>query len=389
MQSMKKTMIERAIATFVKEMADYYPIVTIMGPRQSGKTTLAKALFPNHSYFNLESSHIRDAALADPLSFFASVPNGIILDEIQNAPQLLEFVQAAVDEDGAYGRFILTGSHQPELAQTISESLAGRTGIADLLPLSATELLSAGVDVTQRDNMIFAGTMPRIYSSRIPPARYYADYFRTYVERDVRKILNVADLDRFELFVKLLAGRVGQLVNRQSLASDVGVSDRTIANWMSVLRASYIIFPLKPYYRNLGKRQTKSPKIYFTETGLVSYLLGIRSAAEVATHPLMGNLFENLVVSEAMKWRCNRGTSEDMYFYRNSSGTLEVDLIIESGGKIHPVEIKAASTYSASMSKNLTAFAGICPEIAHGRVVYSGETLSAAVNYADVGKWCP
>ena len=370
------------------EMAGYYPVVTVMGPRQSGKTTLAKALFPDYAYFNLESSHVRDAALADPRMFLASAPNGMILDEIQKAPQLLESVQAAVDEEKRNGRFVITGSHQPELAQAISESLAGRTGIAELLPLSSKELRSAGIDATQRDRMLFAGTMPRIYDSRIPPTRFYADYFRTYIERDVRKILNVADLDRFELFVKLLAGRVGQLVNRQALASDVGVSDKTIANWMSVLRASYIIFPLRPYYRNFGKRQTKSPKIYFFETGLVSYLLGIRTAESVATHPLMGNLFENFVVAEELKRRFNRGEEADAYFYRNASGTIEVDLIVERDGKVHPLEIKASSTFSDSMTKGLKSFAEICPEAERGHVVYSGETTSAAVNFADTDTWC-
>ena len=381
-------MIQREMSKIILEMAGYYPVVTIMGPRQSGKTTLAKALFPNLAYFNLESSHIRDAALADPRAFLNGSPSGMILDEIQKAPQLLESVQVAVDENRANGRFVITGSHQPELAQAISESLAGRTGIAELLPLSAKELKSAGIDAGKRDKMLFSGTMPRIYDSRIPATRFYADYFRTYIERDVRKILNVSDLDRFELFVKLLAGRVGQLVNRQALASDVGVSDKTIANWLSVLRASYIVFPLKPYYRNFGKRQTKSPKIYFFETGLVSYLLGIRSPESVSTHPLMGNLFENYVVAEEMKRRFNRGEEADVFFYRNASGTMEVDLIVEHDGKLHPLEIKASSTFSSSMIKNLKAFEELCPEAEPGRVVYSGETMPVAANFSDTDAWC-
>ena len=381
-------MIQREMSKVILEMAGYYPVVTIMGPRQSGKTTLAKALFPNFAYFNLESPHIREAALSDPRAFLNSSPSGMILDEIQKAPQLLESVQVAVDEKKDNGRFIITGSHQPELAQAISESLAGRTGIAELLPLSAGELKSAGIDAAKRDKMLFSGTMPRIYDSHIPATRFYADYFRTYLERDVRKILNVVDLDRFELFVKLLAGRVGQLVNRQALASDVGVSDKTIANWLSVLRASYIIFPLRPYYRNFGRRQTKSPKIYFFETGLVSYLLGIRSAESVSTHPLMGNLFENHVVAEEMKRRFNMGEEADVFFYRNASGTIEVDLLVELDGKLHPLEIKASSTFSSSMTKNLKAFGELCPEAETGRVVYSGETMPVAVNFADTDKWC-
>ena len=380
-------MIQREMSKVILEMAGYYPVVTVMGPRQSGKTTLAKALFPHLAYFNLESPHVRDAALSDPRAFLGGSPAGMILDEIQKAPQLLESVQAAVDEKGGSGRFVITGSHQPELAQAISESLAGRTGIAELLPLSAKELKSAGVDAAKRDRMLFSGTMPRIYDSHIPPTRFYADYFRTYIERDVRRILNIADLDRFELFVKLLAGRVGQLVNRQALASDVGVSDRTIANWLSVLRASYIVFPLKPYYRNFGRRQTKSPKIYFFETGLVSYLLGIRSPESVATHPLMGNLFENYVVAEEMKRRFNRGEEADVYFYRNASGTTEVDLIVERDGRLHPIEIKASSTFASSMAKNLRAFGELCPEAEPGRVVYSGETTPAAANFSDTDAW--
>jgi len=383
-----KKMIKREISKIVLEMAGYYPVVTIMGPRQSGKTTLAKALFPQHAYFNLESSHVRDAALSDPRTFLASSPSGMILDEIQKAPSLLESVQSLVDEEKGFGRFVITGSHQPELAQAISESLAGRTGIAELLPLSTAELMSADVDASRRDKMLFTGSMPRIYDSRIPPTRFYADYFRTYIERDVRKLLNVVDLDRFELFVKLLAGRVGQLVNRQSLASDVGVSDKTVANWLSVLRASYIIFPLKPYYRNFGKRQTKSPKIYFFETGLVSYLLGIRSPEMVSTHPLMGNLFENFVVSEEVKYRFNKGEEADVYFYRNASGTLEIDLIVESEGKMHPLEVKSSSTFLESMTKNLKAFAALSPEATPGKVVYSGETMPSAANFSDTSAWC-
>ena len=382
-------MIERTISPTIREMAGYYPVVTITGPRQSGKTTLAKALFPGHSYFNLETGHVRDAALSDPRAFLAQGRHGIVLDEIQKAPSLLEYIQASVDEDGTCGRFILTGSHQPELAQAIGESLAGRTGLAELLPLSTTELATAGHDTANRDRMLFQGSMPRLYASRIPATRFYADYFRTYVERDVRRILNVSDLDRFERFVKLLAGRVGQLVNRQSLAADVGVSDKTVDSWIGVLRASYIVFPLRPYHRNFGKRQVKTPKIYFTETGLVSYLLGIRSAGEVATHPLVGGLFENFVIAEALKARLNRGLEPDLHFYRNSSGSLEVDLLMEDHGRLYPVEIKSSSTYDASMSRHLTAFSKLCPEAGKGRVVYSGETIpNIAVHFADVPAWC-
>ncbi|MBR1609323.1 MAG: ATP-binding protein [Kiritimatiellae bacterium] len=382
-------MIKRDIENTILEMAGYYPVVTITGPRQSGKTTLAKALFPEHSYFSLETGHVRDAALADPMAFLAQGSRGMILDEIQKAPALLEYVQSAVDENPACGRFVLTGSHQPELARAISESLAGRTGVAELLPLSVAEISSSGIDAGKRDGLLFRGGMPRIHSSRIPPVRFYADYFRTYVERDVRKLVNVSDLDRFERFVKLLAGRIGGIVNKQSLASDVGVSDKTVGNWIGVLRASYLVFELQPYGRDFGKRQVKSPKMYFTETGLAAYLLGIRSERDIASHPLVGNLFENFVVSEAVKSRLNRGLEPDISFYRNSSGTVEIDLIFEDRGRVFPVEIKSSSTFDTSMTRRFRPFSDLCPEAEKGLVVYSGETIPGiAANFADVAEWC-
>ncbi len=382
-------MIEREMAAMVREMAGYYPVVTITGPRQSGKTTLAKALFPEKRYVNLETPHVRAAAETDPRAFLASVREGAVFDEIQRAPFLLEYLQAEVDGDNRCGRFVLTGSHQPELAEAIGESLAGRTGIAELLPLSVGEMASAGIGVADRDVLLANGCMPRLWASRIPAPRFYADYFRTYVDRDVRRIVNVADLDRFERFVKLLAGRTGQLLNRQSLASDAGISDKTVSSWISVLRASYIVFELQPWHRNLGRRQTKSPKIFFTETGLAAYLVGIRSARDVATHPLVGSLFENFVVAEAAKHRLNRGAEPGLHFYRDSAGTAEVDLVIEDGSRIRPLEIKASSTYDGSMARHLKTFAKLCPEAEPGLVVYAGETFpSTAVHYADTAAWC-
>ncbi len=382
-------MIDRTLSSAISEMAGYYPVVTLTGPRQSGKTTLAKKLFPGHVYVNLEAPDVRDAVLSDPRRFIASSRTGFVFDEVQKATSILEYVQASVDEDPAPGRFILTGSHQPALARAVSESLAGRTGIAELLPLSTQELAAAGEDVSDRNRMLFRGTMPRLFSSGIPPTRLYSDYFRTYLERDVRSLLAVSDLDRFERFVKLLAGRVGQLVNYQSLASDAGISDRTAANWLSVLRASYVVFPLHPYHRNFGKRQTKAPKIYFTETGLVSYLLGIRSPEDVASHPLLGNLFENFVVSEALKWRLHRGLEPDLSFYRNAAGTLEVDLLMESGSRLRPVEIKASSTFDRSMTRHLAAFSALCPEADPGLVVYSGPTMpGVTASFSEPEHWC-
>lgn len=381
--------ITREIEHRVAKLAECYPVVTLTGPRQSGKTTMIRHLFPSYAYFNMETRDLRDAAMADPKDFVALKKGPMIIDEIQKVPELLEYIQVEVDEHPENGRFILTGSHQPELATAISESLSGRTGIIELLPFSLSEMKSAGADVLSRDEMLVRGFMPRRVLNAIDPFQYYADYFRTYIERDARRILNIADLDRFELFVKLLAGHVAQQLNKQSLANDVGVSDKTIANWLSVLRASYIIFPVKPYYNNFGKRQTKTPKICFTETGLAAYLLGIRSSDQVFTHPLMGHLFENMVLAEAMKYRLNHGGSSDLYFYRHSSGSVEIDLLLENEGKLYPREIKSSSTYSQSMSVNLKSFCKFAPMAQDPLVVYSGQTFpSVAHHYADVDAWC-
>ena len=380
--------ITRDIEAQVLKLAGFYPIVTVTGPRQAGKTTLIRHLFPNHAYFNLETHDMRDLAMADPKAFLATERGPMILDEIQKLPQLLEYVQVEVDRNPEKGRFILTGSHQPELAQAVSETLAGRTGMVELLPLSFAELKEAGVDVTRRDLMMVDGFMPRRLVDAIESFQFYADYFRTYVERDARRLLNIVDLDRFELFVRLLAGHVGRQWNKQTLANDVGVSDKTIANWLSVLRASYIIFPVKPYYNNFGKRQTKSPKICFTETGLAAYLLGIRTAEQLSTHPLQGNLFENMVMVEALKYRLNRGLGSDLYFYRNQSGSIEVDLVYEDGTRLLPREIKSSSTYSSSMSVHLKSFRALAPHTENPLVIYSGETMpNVAAHYSDTHVW--
>ena len=380
--------IEREIEKHIQKLAGFYPIVTVTGPRQSGKTTLIRHLFPQYAYYNLETSDVRDLAMADPKAFVSAGRGPMILDEVQKLPQLLEYVQLAADQNPDKGRFILTGSHQPELAQAVSETLAGRTGIVELLPLSFAELRRAGVDVMRRDQMLLDGFMPRRLVDSIDAPQFYADYFRTYVERDARRLLNVSDLDRFELFVKLLAGHVGRQLNKQSLANDVGVSDKTIANWLSVLRASYIVFPVKPYHNNFGKRQTKAPKICFTETGLATYLLGIRTVDQLATHPLMGHLFENMVMVEALKHRLNRGLDSDLYFYRNASGSIEVDLLLEDGLRLLPREVKSSSTYVTSMSASLKAFCALAPQATNPLVVYSGASSPNVVaHYADTEIW--
>ena len=386
-------MIPRAIPPFVRKLAGFYPVVTILGPRQSGKTTLAKALFPAHEYRSLEAEDIRLAARDDPRGFLANGTKPMVIDEVQRFPSLLTYIQEMADARGEKGQYILTGSQQPDLAAAIGESLAGRTGICELLPLSLGELDAAGLAAdTARDALLWRGFMPRLWADDAPidPATYYRDYFQTYVQRDVRRLVNIQDLDTFSVFVRLLAGRAGQLLNRDSLARDAGISVPTAVKWLNALEASFLVFRLRPWHGNLGTRQIKSPKIYFSEPGLAAWLVGIRDASQIAAHPLVGSLFENLIVAEARKSRLNRGLDPDMWFYRNAKGTVEVDLLLEADGKLHPREIKASSTYSGHFRKSLTGFAKAVPAAAPPKIVYSGCTLgNLAIDFHDTASWCP
>lgn len=376
-------MIARDIAPFVMKAAGAYPAVTIMGPRQSGKTTLAKGLFPKHRYLNLEAADVLEAAQGDPRAFLRHGEEPLIIDEVQRFPAILTYVQEFADARKQKGQFVLTGSHQPELGAAVCESLAGRTGVCELMPLSLHELAGAGLAPAGRDEAIWRGFMPRLFDDAIEPTMLYRDYFQTYIQRDVRRLLNVQDLGTFTTFVRLLAGRVGQLLNKESLARDAGVSVPTVTKWLNLLEASYVIYRLRPYYENLGKRQTKACKVYFTETGLAAHLIGIREAPQVAVHPLVGGLFENMVVMEALKSRLNRGMDADMWFYRNSSGSVEVDLIVEGGGKLHLREIKSAATFSGKMGKGMRAFADAAANVADAIVVYSGQSIDGiAANFA-------
>jgi predicted AAA+ superfamily ATPase len=271
----------------------------------------------------------------------------------------------------------LTGSHQPALQAAITQSLAGRTALLELLPLSIEEIAST-TSLLERDNLLYTGFMPRAYNSQIQPQRLYADYFKTYVERDIRQLANLKNLNLFETFVRLLAGRIGQVLNLNSLATDVGVSSTTIKEWLSLLETSYIITILHPYYRNFGKRFIKAPKVYFVETGLVAYLLGIRSEKQIATHPLVGNLFENMVVMDLLKQRLNQGLAPDMYYMRTSNG-VEIDVVQENEGKLDLYEIKSGATFNKEMGKNLLALqATIGSEVGCQTVIYAGHVASLA-----------
>ncbi len=383
-------MIRRDINEHVLTLSQGYPVVTVTGPRQSGKTTLVRTLFPKYGYANLEIPDIRAEALRDPRGFLLQYPAPVILDEIQNAPLLLSYIQAEVDESQGKGMYVLTGSHQPELQAAITQSLAGRTGMAELLPLSIAEWKSEGMS-KHRDQWILDGFMPRLVDGHIEATQLYRDYFRTYVERDARQLINLRDLHAFETFVRLLAGRVGQVLNLSALAGDVGVSSVTLRQWLSALEASYVVVLLQPYFRNFGKRLIKSPKVYFIETGLAAYLLGLRTAEQVARDPLLGSLFENMVVIEMLKTRLNTGKDPDLYYFRDSQG-LEVDLLLASARDLYPFEIKAAFTPNDNLCRNVKKFAELSKEAKRPCVIYSGrtiqsETFPSFLNFEMVGRY--
>ena len=363
-------MIHRALAPSLEKLASQFPVVTLLGPRQSGKTTLTRMVFPDYAYVNLELPKYRHLAASDPELFFNMNPAPLIIDEVQHVPELLSHIQVFVDENKRAGLFILTGSHQPRLRAGVSQSLAGRTALLTLLPLSIAELSRAGIDLS-RDDYLFRGFLPRIHDQQLPPERVYEDYYRTYVERDVRQLVNLNNQFAFEVFVKLLAGRVGQVVNLQSLAGDVGVSATTLSSWLSVLEASFIVFRLPAYYNNFGKRMLKAQKIFFTDVGLAAHLLGIASPKQAARDPLVGGLFENLVVLEAVKARYNTGCPADLYYLRNKTGA-EIDLILDRARTLHLFEIKSAMTPDASYTRHLQRFSRDISAVASSAVIYSG-----------------
>lgn len=366
-------MIKRKIQQELAKLAQEYKVVTITGPRQSGKTTLARMQFPDYTYVNLEEPETRQLAERDAKEFLKRYSVPIIIDEIQRLPMLLSYIQVECDKSNIKGQYILTGSHQPALKAEISQSLAGRTAILQLLPLSIAELTEAGIQL-DRDEYLFKGFMPQLYEENIDITRFYRNYYMTYVERDARQLVNIRNFSSFEVFIKLLAGRVGQLVNLNSLASDVGVSSSTLGEWLSILEASYIVFRLPPYFENFGKRLIKTPKLYFTEVGLAAYLLDLENPGMVTRDPLMGNLFENMVIVEALKARYNAGKDAGLYFFRDSNG-LEIDLLQSANRKLYPMEIKAARTYNSDFAVNIRKFEKLNDKTADGSVIYSGDNV--------------
>mgnify|MGYP002624567201 FL=1 len=362
--------VKRLAENELKRCAEHFPVVTVLGPRQSGKTTLVKSYFKDYSYINLEDPEFCNLAKSDVNAFFGMIKGPVILDEVQRVPELLNKIQVITDEKKEKAQFVLTGSFQQGLKSAISQSLAGRTAIINLLPFSIQELNSVGMDFS-KDEFLYQGFMPRLYSEGQPADLLYRSYFQTYVERDVQTLLNVKNKGLFEKFLHLLAGRIGQVVNYESLANDTGVSRTTVEQWISVLESSFIIFKLEPYFENYTKRLIKSPKIYFYETGLAAYLLGIKNTEQVSRDPLVGNLFENMVILEILKSQFNRGMEKSLYYFRDSKG-FEIDLIIADGRKIIPVEIKSASTYNKEFSKNLKKFCSFASNAFSPALVYSG-----------------
>ena len=365
-------MFQREIATELQELANTYPVITVIGPRQSGKTTLVRHVFPDKEYANLEALDFRDLADKDPRGFLERYPNGAILDEIQRVPKLLSYIQTIVDETNLKGMFLLTGSHQLELHHAISQSLAGRTAILTLLPMSLDELIKAGIDLSLDESLIKGG-YPRIHNDNLDPTKAYRNYFQTYVERDLRQLINVKDLVQFERFVRICAGRIGQIVNLEQIGGEVGISSHTVKEWISILEASFIIFRLQPYFDNFGKRIIKSPKLFFSDVGLATYLLGIENEMQMSRDPLRGHLVENLVVLELMKWRTNHGLDPQLYYYRDVQKN-EIDVIFKQGNQLVPIEIKSSKTFNTEFLTKLDFFQELAkPRAPKGYLIYAGE----------------
>lgn len=368
-------MIERHISPLLRHLATQYPVITLTGPRQSGKTTLTRNVFANKPYLTMEDPDTRRYATEDPRGFLRQFAQGAILDEIQRTPELTSYLQGMVDADSRPGQFVLTGSHQFELMGQVSQSLAGRTAVLRLLPFTLAEVQSLRGNTAPQDlaHTLLTGFYPRIHDRGLNPSQALADYFATYVQRDLRQLAAVHDLHRFERFVRLCAGRTGQLLNLSSLGNDAGVTHSTARAWIDMLQSSYIVHLLPPWFVNNGKRLVKAPKLYFHDVGLACWLLGLRSAEQVARDPLWGSLFENFVVMEALKDRLNAGETTEMYFYRDSEGN-EVDLLIPVGSQMHAIEIKAGATINPDYFKGLKTFANHqASSLARGCVIYGGD----------------
>lgn len=366
--------IHREIGNAVKRMASKMPVISICGPRQSGKTTLAKHLFPAYRYLNFEDPEIRYFARTDPKSFLKTYKPPVILDEIQYVPELFSYIQIWSDESGRNGEFILTGSQNFLMMNKISQSLAGRVAIFNLLPLSIRELNTVKLLSDNATDTILKGFYPRLFNSELQPHDWYPSYINTYLQRDVREIINVTDLHLFEIFLKICAGRSGQILNQNSIAGEIGISNKTVQRWISVLESSYIIFLLQPYYRNFNKRILKSPKLYFYDTGLLCTLMGIKKPDDLNLHYNLGNIFENMIITELVKTCYNKQLNMDLYFWRESNGS-EIDCIADSGSFMKAIEIKSAQTLHPGLFRQLIFWNKLTQKSAvnNSCLIYRGE----------------
>lgn len=384
---MADSFIPRAMADAIVEASRYFSVVTLTGPRQSGKSTLLRHLFKDTPYFSMEDLDIRQAVKLDPKGFLSQFQNGVIIDEVQHVPELLSYIQGIVDLNPGR-KFFLTGSSQFALLHTVTQSLAGRSAVFELLPLSLAEISTLDADLST-DNLMYNGFYPAIWSGKNMPKYLYPNYVKTYIEQDVRDVLSIRNLDVFQRFVKLCAARIGSIFNASELSNELGVAVNTINSWISVLQASYLIYLLPPFYTNTRKRLTKSPKIYFTDCGLAAYLLDIDSPQTLNRDKMRGHLFENMVIMNFLKKAYNDGKNGGLYFYRDSNGN-EVDLLIKNGSGYDCYEIKSASTFHADFLKGLKSFESTFPDLTRQKaLIYSGDKLPdlngiSIVNYRQI-----
>lgn len=384
---MSEGYIHRTMSEAIIEASRYFPVITLTGPRQSGKSTLLRHLFPSMPYMSMESPDVRIGVISDPRGFLASFPDGVIIDEVQHVPDLLSYIQGTVDENPER-RFYLTGSSQFSLLRNVTQSLAGRTAVFELLPLSLAEIEGLkGNDSV--DSLLYRGFYPAIWSGKNVPHLLYPNYIKTYLERDVRDLLAIKDLDLFQRFIRLCAARIGSIFNASELSNELGVAVNTVNSWLSVLQASYIIYMLPPFFTNTRKRLTKSPKIYFTDSGVAAYLLDIDSPDTMNRDKMRGHLFENMVIMNFLKDRYNHGITGGIYFYRDSNGN-EVDLLVKRGSQYNCYEIKSSATFHPDFAKGIKNFEKSYPELVKEKtIIYSGMPMPdfdgiRILNYNDI-----